>query len=188
LPHRTSTSRVPANYLSFLSLALATTFTDVNTVMPALILQAGGSQAQVGVLTGIMFGVALVAQFLLAGFILQMAEEPFLLLGINMRVAALAGVPWTLASAGSLSTAGVVPVVYLWMLLFAASGAFAGVSYKDIVGKSFEGNGRRQFFVARQVVSAAGRQNSALLARSAIARFAYPLLYQLLFPLWGGGR
>ena len=54
------------NYWAFLWhaawLALAATFTDVNTVMPGLIVQAGGSEIHVGILTGIMIGVPMITQ------------------------------------------------------------------------------------------------------------------------------
>lgn len=180
-----------SNYGAFLWhaiwLALATTFTDINTVLPGLIVQAGGSAIHVGVLTGIMIGVPLVTQLLFAGFLSSRTRKrPYLLLGINLRVVALLGVAWTLAAAARLSVGTAIGVVYLWMMLFGVSGAFAGIAYTDILGKSVIGDLRKRFFVTRQVASSIGILASALIARWILATFDYPLTYRLLF-LGAGG-
>ena len=58
------------NYYAFLwhatFLALTLTFTDVNTVLPSLIVRAGGGVRQVGLLTAIMVGTPIVGQLLFA--------------------------------------------------------------------------------------------------------------------------
>jgi MFS family permease len=174
------------NYRAFLWhaawLALATTFTDINTVMPGLLVQAGGTEFHVGLLTGIMIGVPLVAQLLFAGFLSTRAlKRPFLLLGINVRIVALAGVALTLAIAPQLGALGLILLVYLWMLLFSASGAFAGVSYTDILGKSITTEDRRRFFVARQYISSFGILLSAFVARWVLGFYSYPTTYLILF-------
>lgn len=186
-----SNNRWENNYGAFLWhavwLALATTFTDINTVLPGLIVQAGGSAVHVGVLTGIMIGVPLVTQLLFAGFLSSRTRKrPYLLLGINLRVAALLGVAWTLAAAARLSVGTAIGVVYLWMMLFGVSGAFAGIAYTDILGKSVVGDLRKRFFVTRQVASSIGILASALIARWILATFDYPLTYRLLFLAAGG--
>jgi MFS family permease len=167
-------------------LALATTFTDVNTVLPGLIIQAGGTEIHVGILTGIMIGIPLVAQLLFAGFLSsRRVKRPYLLVGINLRVVALVGVAWTLVAATSLTAGVAIGVVYLWMMLFGLSGAFAGIAYTDILGKSITGDLRKRFFVTRQVASTVAILISALAARWVLAAFDYPTTYRLLF--WGAG-
>ncbi len=174
------------NYQAFLWhaawLALATTFTDINTVMPGLLVQAGGTEFHVGLLTGIMVGVPLVAQLLFASFLsTREMKRPFLLLGINLRIVALAGVAATLGIAARLNSVVLILLVYLWMLLFSASGAFAGVSYTDILGKSIGADSRRRFFVVRQYISSGGILISALIARWVLGIYAYPDAYLVLF-------
>jgi len=182
--------RVNRNFWAFLWhavwLALATTFTDSNTVLPGLIVQAGGTEIHVGILTGVMIGVPLVTQLLFAGFLSSRGrKKPYLLLGINLRVAALVGVAWTLAAATGLTTRGTIGIVYLWMMLFGLSGAFAGVAYNDILGKSIAGDLRKRFFVTRQVASTAAILVSALVARLVLSVYEYPTTYQILF--WSAG-
>jgi hypothetical protein len=163
-------------------LALATTFTDINTVMPGLLVQAGGTEFHVGLLTGIMVGVPLVAQLLFASFLsTRELKRPFLLLGINLRIIALVGVAVTLGIAGRIDALLLILFVYFWMLLFSASGAFAGVSYTDILGKSIGAASRRRFFVVRQYISSAGILVSALIARWVLGVYTYPVTYLVLF-------
>ena len=163
-------------------LAFTSTFTEVNTVLPGMILKVGGNQIHVGVLTAIMVGIPMLTQLIFAGYLTpKPRKKPFLLLGIYLRVAALSGVAWTLASLGSLDPIWVIFLVYGWMLIFTTSGSFAGVSYTDILGKSIAGEFRKRFFVVRQFISSLGILVSALITRELLKRFSYPQNYEILF-------
>jgi len=163
-------------------LAFTSTFTDINTVLPGMILKVGGNQIHVGILTAIMVGVPMLTQLIFAGYLTPKPRKlPFLLLGIYLRVAALAGVAWTLSRFTSLDPTIVIFLVYGWMLIFTTSGSFAGVSYTDILGKSIAGKSRKRFFVVRQFISSGGILISALITRDLLKRFAYPQNYELLF-------
>ncbi|MCF7797027.1 MAG: MFS transporter [Lentisphaeria bacterium] len=166
-----------------LFLAFATTFTEINTVLPALVVQAGGTAFQLGLLTAIMVGVPMLAQLFFAGvFAPRRIKKPYLLAGIYMRVLALLGVAWTLSRVTSLQTGGVlIFLVYLWMLLFTTSGAFAGLAYTDILGKSVMGLDRRRFFIIRQIFNSLGILISALIARQVLVQLPYPQNYFVLF-------
>jgi hypothetical protein len=88
-------------------LGFTVTFTEVNTVLPGLIVEVGGSQIHVGILTAIMVGAPMLTQLLFAGFLTpKPRKKPFLLLGIYLRVAALAGVAWTLSHLTSINPVG----------------------------------------------------------------------------------
>lgn len=157
-------------------------FTEVNTVMPALVLGAGGGEFAVGVLTGIMIGLPLVSQLVFAGFLqTRRRKKPFLLLGINLRVVALA------AAAGGIwlfgTDSAIIPVVFTAMAVFALSGAFAGVSYTELVGKLVETARRRKFFVGRQVATTLGLLVSAVATRLFLGATEFPQGYILLFGL-----
>ncbi len=67
------------------------------------------------------------------------------------------------------------------MLLFALSGAFAGVSYSDIVGKSFDRAVRKKFFVYRQFLSSIGILISAFIVKQLLSNIPYPQNYQTAF-------
>lgn len=163
-------------------LGFTVTFTEVNTVLPGLILEVGGSQIHIGILTAIMIGAPMLTQLLFAGLLTpQPRKKPFLLLGIYLRVFALSGVAWTLSLISKIDPAMMIILVYAWMLVFTTSGAFAGVSYTDILGKSIAGDQRKRFFVLRQFLSSLGVLISAIIARELLKRFTYPMNYEILF-------
>ena len=63
---------------------------DVETVMPAMLIEAGGNGMHVGLMTAIMLGGARLAQLVFAPFISNYAyKRKFLLLGINSRIFSL---------------------------------------------------------------------------------------------------
>ena len=75
------------NYRAFLwhaaLLAVTTTFTDINTVLPSLFLKLGGGELHLGILTGIMVGVPLAGQLLFAGWLHgRPRKKPYLLLAL----------------------------------------------------------------------------------------------------------
>ena len=72
------------NYYAFLwhavFLALAKNFMDVDTIIPAMMIDAGGSAFQVGVLTAIILGGGYLAQVFFAPFLHnQSSKKSFLL-------------------------------------------------------------------------------------------------------------
>jgi MFS family permease len=166
-------------------LAVTMSFTEVNTVMPALVMAAGGTAVAVGALTAVMIGLPLVSQLVFAGFLsTRRHKKPFLLLGINLRVIALAGG----AAAISLLGTGpaIIPSVFVAMTVFALSGAFAAVSYTELVGTLIPTGQRRLFFVHRQVATSLGLLISALLTRLLLGATAFPDGYVLLFAMASG--
>jgi len=163
-------------------LALANTFAERNTVLPGLILFVGGSQVEVGILTAITVGVPIFSQLAFATYLSQKKQKRnYLLLGIYLRVGAFLGTVWTLTKANSISPSLVISLVFFWMLIFSVSGAFAGISYADILGKSITGNTRKRFFVIRQLLSSIGILISALIARGFLKGFEYPTNYIIMF-------
>ncbi|NOX65796.1 MAG: MFS transporter [Chlorobi bacterium] len=163
-------------------LALAQTFADKNTVLPGLILFAGGTQLEIGFLTSIMIGIPLLSQLLFASYLTRKPlKKHFLLLGIYMRVLAFAGVVLSLSSLESSNPNFIIYSVFAWMFLFSISGAFAGVSYTDILGKSITGETRKRFFVFRQFLSSLGVLISALVVRFILRELEYPQNYIIMF-------
>ncbi|VAX26202.1 hypothetical protein MNBD_IGNAVI01-643 [hydrothermal vent metagenome] len=163
-------------------LALAQTFADKNTVLPGLILFAGGTQLDIGFLTSIMIGIPLISQLLFASYLTRKPRKKhFLLLGIYMRVLAFAGVVLSLLSLDSSNPNFIIYSVFAWMFLFSISGAFAGVSYTDILGKSITGETRKRFFVFRQFLSSIGVLISALVVRFILRELEYPQNYIIMF-------
>ncbi len=163
-------------------LALAQTFADRNTVLPGLILLVGGTQTHLGILTAILIGLPVFSQLLFAAYLSQKKyKKKFLLLGIYLRVFAFGGVAWTLSLYSHFSYSTVILLVYFWMLIFTISGAFAGVSYTDMLGKSIKGDLRKNFLVVRQFLSSIGVLISALAVRQILQSFDYPENYKIAF-------
>ncbi len=163
-------------------LALAQTFADNNTVLPGLILLAGGGQLEIGYLTSIMIGIPLMSQLLFASYLTRKPlKKHFLLFGIYMRVIAFVGVVLSLSSLETSNPKFIIYSVFGWMFLFSISGAFAGISYTDILGKSITRETRKRFFVFRQFLSSIGVLISALIVRSILRELEYPQNYILMF-------
>jgi MFS family permease len=163
-------------------LAVTTSFTEVNTVMPALILEAGGTEVAVGVLTAIMLGLPLITQLVFAGFLhTRERKKPYLLLAINLRVLALGAAAVGIALYGTGTM--IIPIVFAAMTVFALSGAFAGVSYTELVGNLVRTANRRTFFVRRQVITTLGLLASAIVTRFLLGAAAFPDGYVLLFAM-----
>lgn len=174
------------NFLAFnwhaFWLAIAQTFADKNTVLPGLILLSGGTQFELGLLTSIMIGIPIVSQLLFASYLTKKPKKKFFLLfGIYLRVLAFLGVALTLYSIDSTDPLFVIYAVFGWMFIFSISGAFAGVSYTDILGKSISPKSRKKFFVTRQFLNSIGILISALIVRSILKGIEYPTNYIYMF-------
>ncbi len=166
-------------------LAVTTSFTEVNTVMPALVLAAGGTAITVGMLTAIMVGLPLVAQLVFAGFLhTRPHKKPYLLLGIGLRVLALGGGAVAIATVGH--DIRIIPAVFAAMAVFSLSGAFASVSYTELAGSLVSTTQRRRFFVRRQVVTTVGLAVSAIATRFLLGAVSFPDGYVLLFAMASG--
>lgn len=165
-----TSSKLRTNTFAFLwhaaLLAVTVTFTDINTVLPSLILSVGGNDIHLGILTGIMVGVPLAGQLLFAGFLhTRKRKKPWLLLGIYLRVFALGLLTLIILYGSQSSLPLLLTMLYFSLLIFTVSGAFAGISYLDLVGKSFIGEYRKRFVVKRQAIMSVGTLASALLTR-----------------------
>lgn len=167
--------------------ALTVAFTETNTVLPSLIVKAGGGTVEIGLLTAIMVGTPIIGQLLFASYLhTQPRKRGFLLLGIGLRVVALAIVSVVLLVAESILAQTLITLVFVLMFVFALSGTFAGVSYTDILGKSLAPEQRSQFFVSRQVLTSIAFLISAPVSRWVLGGFGYPYNYAWMFGLAAG--
>ena len=165
-------------------LALAVTFTEINTVLPALIIQSGGSEIHIGILTTIMVGLPLISQLLFSPF-LQSREKkkPYLLLGIYARVSAFYLIGFLLFASGSFSTAAVLILIYCGLIIFTLSGAFAGITYVSLIGSSIPQQLRNKFFLRKQFFWSIGVFISGFITRFVVSNMEGLNTYGLLFIL-----
>ena len=164
-------------------LALAKNFMDVDTIIPSMLIDAGGTSFHIGLLTAIMVGGTSFSQLFFTPLLSNKSRKKgFLLFGINIRVLALLGLGlllyWQSAKSGNEAT---IWFVFILMTLFSVSGAFAGISYSDILGRSLLIQQRKPFFSLRQVFSSIGILLSAYFAGKVLVGFNYPNNYAWLF-------
>ncbi len=163
-------------------LALSRPFMDVDTVIPAMMVDAGGTAMQIGILTAIMMGGSSFTQLIFAPFISNFAyKKKFLLLGINSRILALFGMGIMLFYSAQIEPANVIWLIFLLITIFSLSGAFANISYTDIFGKSVLPESRKPFFSLKQVINGTLLFVSALLAKKALGVAEYPYNYGYMF-------
>jgi hypothetical protein len=170
------------NFYAFLwhasLLAFAKNFIDVDTVLPAMLIESGGTSMHVGIMTAILLGGTRFAQLFFAPYISNKPfKKKFLLLGINSRVlsiVALGGIVFFMQAGDA---KWVLWLIFFFISVFALGGAFANVSYMDIIGKSLLEKKRKSFFSTRQVLSGAIVLISAYLAKRVLAAESYPVNY-----------
>ncbi len=175
-----------SNYRFFLLhavfLALAKNFMDVDTIIPAMMIDSGETSLYVGFLTAIMVGGTKFAQLFFASFINNKKyKKGYLLLGINLRIFSLAGLAVLFFNSETLSSGLIIGTIFILISLFSLSGAFANISYTDILGKSVLHEARKSFFSIKQVVSSIGVFISAFLAGKVLVANDYPDNYAFLF-------
>ncbi len=167
-------------------LALTKNFADINTVIPTMLIQAGGSPFHLGILTAIMVGGSKFMHIFFAAFLTHKEKtRKFLLLGIYLRVGALLILGYLLSFAGEMQGKYVIGIILLLMTIFSFSGAFAGIAYNDILGKSIDADSRKRFFILKQILASTAVLASALAARKILSIYQYPINYSILFVLAG---
>jgi len=163
-------------------LALAQVFMDVDTIIPAMLVDAGGSAVQIGILTAIMLGGSSFTQLVYAPFVSNYHfKKKFLLLGINSRVFSLLGMALILYFSSMVDESNIIWMIFILITIFSFGGAFANVSYTDILGKSIIQDSRKSFFSIRQVITGIVLFSSALLAKKVLSLSAYPTNYSYMF-------
>lgn len=174
------------NYYAFIwhtsFLALAMNFMDVDTVIPAMLVEAGGNGLHIGLMTAIMFGGSSFTQLIFAPFISNYAyKKKFLLLGINARIVSLFFMSIMLYFSSALHGSYTIWLIFLLITSFSLGGAFANVSYTDILGKSVDQSARKSFFSVKQIVTGLVLFLSAFLAKKIITLESFPLNYAYMF-------
>lgn len=164
----------------FLSIAMV--FMDVDTIIPAMLVDAGGSAVQIGILTAIMLGGSSFTQLIYAPFISNFNyKKIFLLLGINARIFSLLGLGIMLYFSSLIDEVNIIWMIFILIAIFSFGGAFANVSYTDILGKSILQDSRKSFFSVKQIISGIILFIAAVLAKKVLTLSEYPTNYGYMF-------
>ena len=177
------------NYTAFLVhalfLALTMNFIDINTVVPNMLAESGATSLHMGLLSSIMIGGTSFMQLLFAGIIFPLKrKKPALLAGIYLRVTALIVLGIFLRTLSGVGLWKVWTILGL-MTVFSFSGAFANISYTDILGRTIEPTRRKNLLTTKQLISSVGVIVSALLVKVILSSMPYPKNYSTLFLLAG---
>ena len=147
-------------------------------------IDSGGTSLHVGFLTGILVGGSKFAQLFFASWINNKSyKKGYLLLGINLRVLSLAGLAVVFFASAFLTGGMIIWLIFVFISIFSISGAFANISYTDILGKSVLQESRKSYFSIRQVISSIGVFISAFLAGRVLVASDYPDNYAYLFAI-----
>jgi len=147
-----------------------------------MFIEAGESALQLGILTAIMLGGSSFTQLFFAPFISNYNyKKKFLLLGINARMLALILMAVLLFSVADSPPRYTIWLVYLLIGLFSFGGAFANISFTDILGKSVLQQSGKPFFSVKLVLNGLIFLLAAALASRLLDAFDYPLNYAWMF-------
>jgi len=174
------------NFYAFLwhagFLALAQNFMDVDTVIPAMLVESGGKAIHIGIMTAIMLGGSSFTQLFFAPYISNKPfKKRFLLMGINSRVLSLFALGFILFYLHGTQTKWVLWLIFLLITLFSLGGAFSNISYTDILGKSVNEEKRKVFFSTKQIIVGIVVLFSAFLAKKILTASAYPVNFAFMF-------
>jgi MFS family permease len=174
-------------YVHAIFLALTMNFIDINTVIPNMLAQAGATSVHLGLLSAIMIGGTGFMQLPFAGLIIPLRrKKPALLAGIYLRVSALLVLGLflqTLSSGSGSGSMGKVWIILLCMAVFSFSGAFANISYTDILGRVILPENRKRLLTDKQLIASIGVIASAVIVKAILSSVPYPDNYSTLFLL-----
>jgi len=179
------------NFKSFLwhatFLAFAKNFMDVDTIIPSMIVEAGGGAMHIGILTAIMMGGSSLTQLFFAPFVSNKTyKKKYLLFGINTRVFALLGLGVLLFLLKGGQHSYVLWLVFFFITTFSLAGAFTNISYVDILGKSVNQDKRKTFFSTVQIVGGVVVLFSAFFAKKVLEWKEFPMNYAFMFFIGAG--
>ena len=173
------------NFRSFLwhaaFLALAQNFMDVDTIIPSMVVESGGSAIHIGLMTAIMLGGSRFTQLFFAPYISnKMYKKKYLLTGINARVFSLMGLGYLLFNSAK-SGSSTLWLIFIFITIFSLGGAFANISYSDMIGKTISQKRRKSFFSIKQMLTGSIILGAAFLAKKILILVEYPVNYSLMF-------
>ena len=161
---------------------------DVDTIIPAMLIDAGGTPFHIGLLTAIMLGGASLAQIFFSPYLSnKRKKKKHLIIAIKARILSLFGLGLLLYYYIQVNNQNhTILLIFLLISVFSLSGSFAAISYTDILGKSMLEDKRKSFFSLRQTIVSIGVFISAIFAAKILSAFDYPTNYAWLFIIAGG--
>ncbi len=174
------------NFFSFLwhasFLAFAQVFMDVDTIIPAMLIESGGGAVHIGIMTAILLGGSSFTQLFFAPYISNKSyKKKYLLLGINSRIFSLLGLGLILFYLQGRHSVNIIWIIFFLITIFALGGAFANIGYTDILGKSVLEEKRKSFLAVKQIIAGFVVLFSAFLVKKILSDSNFPLNYAYTF-------
>ncbi|MEA3477497.1 MAG: MFS transporter [Bacteroidota bacterium] len=167
-------------------LALAQNFMDVDTIIPAMLVESGGTAFHVGLMAAIMMGGSSFTQLFFAPHISSKAyKKKIILTGINARLFSLIALGIMLYTLKHQQNSVILLLAFLFITIFSLGGAYANIGYVDIVGKAIHNDKRKRFFSSRQIINGIAVILSAFLAKQVLTLKAFPVNYAYSFFIGG---
>jgi len=155
---------------------------DVDTIIPAMLIESGGGAVHVGIMTAILLGGSSFAQLFFAPYISnKFYKKRYLLLGINLRVFSLLGLGLILFYLQAQQSVHILWIIFVLITIFALGGSFANIAYTDILGKSILEEKRKSLLSFKQIIAGIVVLFSAFLAMKVINNSDFPLNYAYTF-------
>jgi hypothetical protein len=155
---------------------------DIDTIIPAMLVEAGGTPMHIGIMAAILTGGSSFTQLFFAPVVSNDPyKKKYLLIGINSRLASLLVITLMLWTFSNGQGDSILPLLFIAITVFAVGGAFANVSYTDILGKTIDQDSRKKFFSSKQLITSTVLLISAFLATRVLNMREYPQNYALMF-------
>ena len=155
---------------------------DVDTIIPAMLIESGGGATHVGIMTAILLGGASFTQLFFAPYISNKPyKKKYLLIGINSRIFSLLGLGLILFYLQTQNSVHIIWIIFVLITIFALGGAFANIGYTDILGKSVLEEKRKSFLSSKQIITGIVVLFSAFIAGKVINNSSFPINYAYAF-------
>lgn len=165
-----------------LFLALMKPFLDTDTIIPAMILKSGGNEVLIGFATAILIGFGTLFQFFFGAFVShKIRKKSHLLLAINIRVLSILGLGFVLLFFNLINQSQALVLIFILISMFSIAGAYGGVSYMDLVGKTIKIQSRKALFSIKSLIGAIGFFAAAFVAKKVLNLYNFPLNYSYLY-------
>jgi MFS family permease len=152
-----------------------------------MLVESGGTAMHIGIMTAIMLGGSSFTQLFFAPLLSnKQFKRSYLILGINVRIFSLAGLGILLFLLTGEQHGYVLWLAFLFITLFSLAGAFANISYTDILGKSVLQDKRKTFFSTVQIVSGIIVLGAAFIIKKVLVWKDFPLNYAYMFFIGAG--
>lgn len=165
-----------------LFLALLKPFLDTDTIIPAMIIKAGGNEMLIGLATAILVGVSTMFQIFFGTIVApSIRKKTHLLFAIYLRVFAILGLGFILLFFNMINSWLALVLIFVFISIFAMAGAYGGVSYTDLIGKTIKKDKRKALFSIKNLIGAIAFFGAAFLVKYMLKLHDFPKNYAILY-------